>query len=80
MKKIKMIWDFRGPTAMQTAKHHEIHLTEYLQQKEIEYHLLKVHGLSEFKTEVWLVTDESFVVKIRQDLKPHRGQLFNSEL
>ncbi|NER16332.1 hypothetical protein [Spongiivirga citrea] len=80
MKKVKMIWDFRGPAAMQTAKHHEIHLIKYLQQKTIEHHLLKIHELSEFKTEVWLVTDESFVNIIRQDLKPHRGQLFNSEL
>lgn len=78
MKKIKMIWDFRGPAAVQTAKHHEIHLVEYLQQKSIQYHLIKVHQLSDFKVEVWLVTDETFVNTIRQDLKPHRGQVFNS--
>jgi len=75
-----MIWDFRGPSALQTAKHHETHLIEYLQQRDIEHHLLKIHELSEYKTEVWLVTGESFVNIIRQDLKPHRGQVYNSEL
>jgi hypothetical protein len=28
-RKIKLIWDFRGPTAAKTAEHHEIHLKEY---------------------------------------------------
>ena len=29
-KKIKLIWDFRGPSALQTAEHHALHLNEYL--------------------------------------------------
>ena len=29
MRKLKLIWDFRGPDALKTAEHHEIHLKEY---------------------------------------------------
>ena len=29
-RKIKLIWDFRGPVAAKTAEHHEIHLKEYI--------------------------------------------------
>ncbi|MFP2995000.1 hypothetical protein ABN763_03775 [Spongiivirga sp. MCCC 1A20706] len=71
-----MIWDFRGPAALQTANHHEIHLKTYLDQKKIEYHLLKVQAISDFKAEVWLVTMEKHVPALRNDLKPHRGQLY----
>ena len=29
-RKIKLIWDFRGPASAKTAEHHEIHLKEYI--------------------------------------------------
>ena len=31
MRKIKLIWDFRGQAAAKTAEHHEIHLKEFLE-------------------------------------------------
>ena len=29
-RKIKLIWDFRGPVSAKTAEHHEIHLKEFI--------------------------------------------------
>ena len=30
-RQIKLIWDFKGPDALETAKHHCIHLKEFAQ-------------------------------------------------
>ena len=35
-QKIKLIWDFRGPDALQIAKHHVIHLEEYTAAHQLE--------------------------------------------
>jgi len=29
-RQIKLIWDFRGPNALLTAQHHEIHLKDFI--------------------------------------------------
>ena len=29
-RQIKLIWDFRGPDALKTAEHQEIHLKEFI--------------------------------------------------
>jgi hypothetical protein len=76
MRKIKMIWEFRGPNAMKTAEHHEIHLKEYLQQEKMEYHFTQCNAISEFEAEAVLVVDETHMNLIRQALKPHRGQVY----
>ena len=34
-RKIKLIWDFRGPASAKTAEHHEIHLKEYIAIKKL---------------------------------------------
>ena len=30
MRKLKLIWDFKGPDSEKTAAHHLIHLDEYV--------------------------------------------------
>ena len=34
-KKIKLLWDFRGPEAFKIAEHHCIHLREYAEKEKI---------------------------------------------
>ncbi|WP_418263846.1 hypothetical protein [Flavobacterium faecale] len=75
-RKIKMIWDFRGPAGAKTAEHHEIHLKEYI---EIEKLTLKITGF-EIKNEMhaiafMVVTDEN-MLQVRDALKPHRAELY----
>jgi len=41
-KKIKLIWDFRGPTAKKTAEHHTIHLKEYIESEELKFNITAV--------------------------------------
>lgn len=75
-KKIKLIWEFRGPTAEQTAKHHVIHLKEYMQIEKYEYTEANHTVLSEFSALAFLITNEEYLQKLRTDLKPNKGQYY----
>jgi hypothetical protein len=77
-RKIKLIWDFRGEASAKTAEHHEIHLKEYIA---IEKFPINITGF-EIKNEIYaiafmVVTDEN-MIQVRDALKPHRGELFES--
>ncbi|AMO19026.1 hypothetical protein HUE46_01750 [Flavobacterium columnare] len=75
-RKIKLIWDFRGPAAAKTAEHHEIHLREYI---EIEQFPIKTTGfsvLNEMHAIAWMVVNDQNMLRVRDALKPHRGELF----
>ncbi|WP_366184749.1 hypothetical protein [Flavobacterium ovatum] len=75
-RKIKMIWDFRGPAGAKTAEHHEIHLKEYI---EIEKLSLKITGF-EVKNEMhaiaFMVVIDENMLQVRDALKPHRAELY----
>lgn len=77
MKRLKLIWDFKGPVATQTAAHHEIHLKEYAFAKALKNTLSGVENQSEMSSTAFLVVDEVDMPLVRDDLKPHRGQLYN---
>ena len=74
-RKIKLIWDFRGPGATQTAKHHVIHLNEYVAIEKIDAPKAESISVSEFSATAILIVEEKDVPKLRSALKPHRGQL-----
>lgn len=76
MRKLKLIWDFRGPDATRIAEHHEIHLKEYIQVEQLKITITGVETLSDIHTIAFLVVDESDMKPIRDALKPHRGQLY----
>jgi len=37
-RKIKLLWDFRGPDAKATAEHHTIHLKEFATLEKLAFH------------------------------------------
>ncbi|GAA4290799.1 hypothetical protein [Aestuariibaculum suncheonense] len=76
MRRLKLIWDFRGPAAHKTAEHHEIHLKEYVQLEKLENILTGFDILNEMHAIAYLVVDEDKMKPIRDALKPHRGQVF----
>lgn len=78
MRKIKLIWDFRGQAATKTAEHHEIHLKEFL---EMEKHPLKITGfeiINEMYAIAFLVVEEKDMITFRDALKPHRGEVYEN--
>lgn len=72
--KAKLIWDFRGPAAKQTAAHHLIHLNEYFAQSEIEALEAATQQQSEMWHSAYVIVNLEAVEELRATLKPHRGQ------
>jgi len=77
-RRIKLIWDFRGPDAEKTAVHHELHLKEFsLASDEREGETGHVNH-SEFHSTAFLVVDETNMIAVRDKLLPHRGEYVGS--
>ena len=75
MQNIKIIWDYRGEDAEQTAKHHAIHLKEFCIKENIPFHQIDFSNISEFHTIAYVVVDKQNVIIIRDALKPHRAEI-----
>ncbi len=75
-RKIKLIWDFRGPDAQITAQHHEKHLKEYIDARALPIKITGTDRLGEAHATAWMVVEESSMIPVRDALRPHRGELF----
>lgn len=73
--RIKLIWDFRGPDALHTAKHHQIHLDEYVKAKKIPNAVSGFEQLSEFYSIAFVTVDKKDMIDVRNALLPHRGEV-----
>jgi len=76
MRKLKLIWDFRGPNGLQTAKHHEIHLKEFIKAENLNFNITGVETITPNHSLAFLVVNEDQMKPIRDALKPHRGQVY----
>ncbi len=76
-KKIKLIWDFRGPVAAKTAEHHEIHLKEYIQMEKISINITGFNIIHEMHAIAFMVVEEANMIAVRDVLKPHRGEIYS---
>ncbi|WP_298313141.1 hypothetical protein [uncultured Aquimarina sp.] len=75
-RKLKLIWDFRGPAASKTAEHHEIHLKEYIISEKLSMNITGYQDINEMHSIAFMVVADSEMKTIRDALKPHRGQLY----
>lgn len=75
-RKLKLIWDFKGPMSSKTAQHHEIHLKEYISIEKLSINNTGFQDLNEMHSIAYMVVCDSEMKKVRDALKPHRGQLF----
>jgi hypothetical protein len=75
-RKIKLIWDFRGPAAGQTASHHEKHLKEYIAVEEITLKITGHQDINELHSLAFIVVEEDEMLKFRDALKPHRAEVY----
>ena len=74
-KKIKLLWDFRGSDALETAKHHTIHLKEFASIENLPCIEIGVTELNPMLSAAFIVVNESDMKVYRDALKPHRGEL-----
>lgn len=75
-RKLKLIWDFRGPVANKTAEHHVIHLNEYIILEKLSINITGLQDINELHSIAFMVVTDSEMKKVRDALKPHRGQLY----
>lgn len=73
MRKLKLIWDFRGPNALKIAEHHEKHLKEYITSQNLNSEITGFEALTGLHAVAFMVIEEQDLKPIRESLKPHRG-------
>jgi hypothetical protein len=78
MRKIKLIWDFRGEAAAKTAEHHDVHLNEYLEEEKITLEKTGFEIINDMHAIAFIVVEEKEMLKYRDVLKPHRGEVFEN--
>lgn len=74
-EKIRLIWDFRGPDCNQTAKHYQIHLSEFLKANNSVYFDHGSKEINEVHHVVYLTVSKSYMKYFRDKLKPNRGEV-----
>ena len=77
MRKLKLIWDFRGSDALKIAEHHEVHLKEYIASEKLNLNITGFEALSDMHAVAFMVVSEKDMKPIRDKLKPHRGQVYS---
>ncbi|MGV6831451.1 MAG: hypothetical protein ACWA5P_07825 [bacterium] len=78
-QQIKLIWDFRGPDGHEIAKHHLIHLDEYVAQSNKKVETTGVHQISDMHAIAYMVVNKSDMLFFRDALKPHRGEYYTTD-
>jgi len=76
MRKLKLIWDFKGPDALKIAEHHEKHLKEFIAIKNTNLDITGFEQLSDMHSIAFIVVTDDEMKPIRDALKPHRGTLY----
>ncbi len=77
MRKIKLIWDFRGEVAAKTAEHHEIHLKEYIEAEKLPFNITGFEIINEMHAIAFMVVTDENMIQVRDVLKPHRGEIYS---
>ncbi len=77
MRKLKLIWDFRGSDAFKIAEHHVLHLKEYIAIQQTDLDITDFEQVSDLHAIAFMVVNETEMKPIRDALKPHRGQVYN---
>jgi hypothetical protein len=73
--KIKLLWDFRGPDAKETAKHHTTHLKEFANIENLSFHEIDIQEKNPMLVSAFIVVDEKDMKIYRDALKPQRGEV-----
>ena len=77
-RKIKLIWDFKGPNGAQTAVHHEKHLKEYIAMEKLPLHITGYQNLNDLHSLAFMVIVEEDMMVFRDALKPHRAEVWTA--
>lgn len=74
-RRIKLIWDFRGPEAGEIAAHHVVHLKEFAEREDLPFYGVAAEPVSELYCMASITVDEQDMITFRDALRPHRGEV-----
>ena len=74
-RKIKLLWDFRGEDAKETAKHHTIHLKEFATLENLDFFEISIQEKNPMLYAAFITVAEKDMKIYRDALKPHRGEV-----
>jgi hypothetical protein len=77
MRKIKLIWDFRGSASEKTAQHHEIHLKEFIISEKLPLNISGFEIINDMHAIAFMVVTDENMIAVRDALKPHRGEVYS---
>jgi hypothetical protein len=77
MRKIKLIWDFRGSASEKTAQHHEIHLKEFIISEKLPLNITGFEIINDMHAIAFMVVNDENMIAVRDALKPHRGEVYS---
>ena len=72
---IKLIWDFKGDDAEQTAEHHKIHLKEFVVKEKLALNEVGIENVTKIHSIAFMNVIESDVFSVRDALIPHRAEV-----
>lgn len=72
-RKIRLVWDFYGDLAEGTAKHHLIHLEEFMKRETLAFYNQGISTEAELHALAFITVDEKDVIPLRDTLKPNRA-------
>jgi hypothetical protein len=75
-RKIKLIWEFSGPDAEETAKHHSAVIEGVIAQENLEVSISGTEYISHVSWLAYLIVLEKNVPVIKGILKPLRSEIF----
>ncbi len=75
-EKIKLIWDFRGEDAAKIAEHHATHLEEFAKKENLSIQIAGSKSIDSLSALAFIVVTRAEMPRVRDLLKPHRGELF----
>jgi hypothetical protein len=73
MDKIKLVWEFRGPGAKETAEHHAVHLKEFNQRNEMADHPCGTEEVNDSYSIAYMIVPKSEMIFYRDQLRPQRA-------
>lgn len=74
-RRIKLIWDFRGPEAREIAAHHVVHLKEFAEKEKLPLYDAAAEPVSDLYCMASITVDEQDMITFRDALRPHRGEV-----
>ncbi|MGB5648348.1 hypothetical protein [Muriicola sp.] len=79
-RKIKLLWDFRGPDASETAKHHARHLADFIKKESLALNITGYADITTLHSVAYMVVEEIKMMQIRDALLPHRGEVYEEKI